>query len=157
MQGVGDREQVLLVGRVVLVGRLGASGHETEAAGGYRGQEGLQVRPPFQCRRQVGDVPGDHRVTPVGDGADADERRRGHHRPAYHGPAEVLRVVLRERPDLGAPQFRTGARPGLEPGQPLGDVGEEARLSLLSVGDHVDAMGDLLADGRVHCPGDGTV
>ena len=76
---------------------------------------------------------------------DADHRRDRHDRAAHHRCLEILRVIFREGRDLLLEQHHLLVGPRLEAVEPLLDVGEEARLRELAVGDDVDAALDLLA------------
>ena len=143
--GVGDREEVLLRGLVVgvllpVLDARGRDGRDEGLLGAGARERGLEVL----------DV-GLH-VLPalVGDGPGADHVQ-GPHGRARHRP-RAPRVELREGPHLSrsAPRATGRLRVRLEPGQPLVDVGNEARLAHLAVVDDVDAELGLLADDVRH-------
>ena len=138
VHGLGDRVQVLLVRPVVLV--------RAHAARRHRGHEDIRGRESGQGRREIVDVPAHRLVSAIAHRPRARELDAAGDRAAGHGMAEVLLVVLREGGHLGGPARRASTAPGLETGQPLVDVREEAGLALLAVGRNVDAALDLPAD-----------
>ena len=137
--GLGDGEDVLLVGRVVLVaeeqrddaGRCGAGERSGHVLPGHGRRQVGHVE-----RRGLGVLDGDRRVA-GGRGALAAARVGRHDLGAAGVVGEVAEEVRLHR--LAA-----------EAVQPVLDVGRVARLGHLAVVDDVDAGGDLAFDDLVH-------
>src|SRR3990172_9019384 len=148
---LGDGEEVLLLGLVVLV--------DAQSLGRRRRHEGLEGAGFLRRRLQVGDVGLDGGLPFVADGTRANQRQVAADPPARARPEVVGLVVVREgafflRP---APRGPRPSLPRLEAGQALAGVGVEAVLALLAVRDDVDAALDLLLDalldGGAHAAG----
>ena len=135
-QRLGHGGEVLAVARVVLVA--------PEAAGTGGGQESLDDVVARERRAQVGDVGLQLGVPLVSHGPGAHHGR--HRADLVLVLAEVARVVLGEGVDLDLPGRRHQplARRGVETPEPVLDVGQEADLAELAVGDDVQARLDLL-------------
>ena len=138
-----DRRQVLAVGRVVLV--------PAETARTRRRHERLERRIVGERRVQVGDVGLELVLTDVADRSRAHELlERG---DGTRVLLEVLVVEAGKVGDLLAPRRRQDhvAVVLREPTETVLDVGEEAHLAHLAVGDDVESALDL----TVHAVGDG--
>ena len=145
VHGIGDREQVLLVGLVVRV-LLPV----LDARRGDRGNEGLVGVRVGERGLEVLDVRLHVLVARVGDGPGADHVQRPHGRTG-HRAREPL-VELGEGPHLSrsAPRASCRVPVGLEARQALVDVGDEARLAHLAVVHDVQAELGLLGDDLPH-------
>ena len=143
-QGIGEREQIFLLGAVVAVAlpvrRAGRRDRRHEDLGRLGAGE---------RRLEIGDVGGELPVAAVGD-------RRG----ADHVPLARRRVASRRRtretsgPRAARPRAGARNRIGLEAAEALVDVGHEARLAELAVVDHVDSELDLPAHDLGHGRGE---
>ena len=142
---VGDREEIFLVGLVV-----GVALPVLDARRGDRRDEGLRGASRRERGLEVLDVRLNVLVTLVDHRAGAHHVQRAHGR-ARHRAREPL-VELGKRADLAraAPRAPPAFRIGLEAGEALVDVGNEAGLAHLAVVHDVDAELGLLADDLGH-------
>ncbi len=135
----GERMEILLVGLVIFV--------DADARRRGRRQKHVLVRHAGGLGGgfDVVDVDLQQLLAAIFDRRDADDRRDRHDRAAHHRLLEILRVVFRKGGDLLLEQQHLLVRTRFEAVEALLDVGEEAGLRELAVGDDIDAAVGLLA------------
>src|SRR5262249_39744964 len=108
-----------------------------------------------ECRRriaggdrglQVVEILLQRRLATIADRRNAQHRDNRRYRTTRHRALEIVVVVFGEGLSLACERLAALARPWLEAGKALADIGEESRFGHLAVSDNIDPAVDLAAN-----------